>query len=299
MSSSSANHRDDSPREPVSPLVDFACRHAHVTLFSSSRQSEAHGYRLQSRVVSRHNFIFLTRGKAVWVLDDEPVTFGAGDLLIVPPGPRHYGYSTTQRVTLLSLHITARLAGGQDVLELLAPPRTQRVARGTALDQYLRGAMAEYQRGAGDETSLMLRPWAQLITLELLRDNDRRGLLQPRPLDPIVTEVMSALNERVDQPTSLDELAQWAGYSAQHLNRLFRRQLGITPLQYLARLRMQRAARLLAEGELTVQAIAARVGYSDPYYFSRLFKQHTGQSPAQYRAAAALDAGGPPGGEAG
>jgi len=90
----------------------------------------------------------------------------------------------------------------------------------------------------------------------------------------------------IAQPTTLDDLAQLAGYTPQHLNRTFRRELGVTPLQHLTKLRMEHAAALLAEGKLTVKAIASAVACEDPYYFSRQFRQHFGRSPVQYRIAA-------------
>jgi len=77
-----------------------------------------------------------------------------------------------------------------------------------------------------------------------------------------------------------------AGYTPQHLNRTFTRALGVTPLRQLTRLAEEHAASLLAEGTLTVKAVAAAVGIDDPYYFSRVFRQHFGRSPAQYRTAA-------------
>jgi AraC-like DNA-binding protein len=83
---------------------------------------------------------------------------------------------------------------------------------------------------------------------------------------------------------TLSELAKRAGFSAQHLNRVFREILGVTPLQYLARTRMERAATLLRNDDLTVGAVGKRVGFDDPYYFSRVFSQHFKKSPAQYRA---------------
>lgn len=273
-----------------SALVEFARHHAHITLRTASRQVMRHGYELKRRRVSQHNFIFITRGRVVWVIDDEPVDLRAGDLLIVPPGVPHHGYSHTQRVTLLSLHVAATLPGGQDAFELLPPPRRQRVARDSHLDRYLRSALAEFDRPESEEARLMLMSWARLVTLEMLRDNDLRGLIEPRPLEPIILAVMEQLNHRFAEPTDLPALARWAGYSPQHLNRLFRRQIGMTPLQYLTRLRMQHAAALLGDDRLTVAAIARRVGYQDPFYFSRLFKQHMGQSPAQHREAVAGEA---------
>lgn len=278
---------DNMPGKALNPLVEFARRHVHVELRATSRQVCTDGYTLEPRMVWQHNLIFVERGRAEWVIEDEPVPLRAGEFVIVPPHVWHHGFGRTKRMTLLSLHIVATLPGGGDLFELLSPARHQRVVAGSYLDRYLRAAGSEFERTSQDEARLMLVNWTRLVVLEMLTDNAQRGLLTARPADPIVTEVMAALSERFNEPMRLDELAAWAGFSPQHLNRKFRRQLGVTPLQYLTQLRMQRAAALLAEGRLTVQAIAERVGYSDPYYFSRLFKQHRGQSPAQYRAAAA------------
>jgi AraC-like DNA-binding protein len=54
-------------------------------------------------------------------------------------------------------------------------------------------------------------------------------------------------------------------------------------MQYLARWRMQRAARLLADGRQTVAAVAARVGYESEAAFSRAFKKLVGDSPSGWR----------------
>ncbi|MFW6060760.1 MAG: AraC family transcriptional regulator [Phycisphaeraceae bacterium] len=281
----------DPPDNPsvttFAPLVEFARRHVRVHLRATTRQVCTRGYTLERRMLDQHNLIFIARGRAEWVLDQQPVPLNAGEFVLVPPHVWHHGRGLTKRLTLLSLHIVAMLPGGRDLFELLTPAQHQAVEPDSYLDRYLRAAVAEFDRPSEEDARLMLSTWTRLIVLEMLTDNARRGLLTARPADPIVTEVMDELNRRFNTPIRLDDLAAWTGFSPQHLNRRFRKQLGVTPLQYLAQLRMQRAAALLADGRLTIQAVAERVGYQDPYYFSRLFKQHLGQSPAQYRDAAA------------
>src|SRR5207248_6335302 len=97
--------------------------------------------------------------------------------------------------------------------------------------------------------------------------------------------MLEDLDRRIGETVSLEALAKRAGFSPQHLNRLFQRTLGVTPLQYLSRLRMERAAAMLRDGRLNVRAIGKAVGFDDPYYFSRQFSEHHGMSPAQYREA--------------
>lgn len=72
------------------------------------------------------------------------------------------------------------------------------------------------------------------------------------------------------------------GLSPDHLRKLFMNEIGKSPLDYLATLRIQEACHLMRIGGLKVKEIAARVGFEDPYYFSRQFKKYTGQSPEHF-----------------
>ena len=65
--------------------------------------------------------------------------------------------------------------------------------------------------------------------------------------------------------------------------RCFRTQMGITPQQYLTEIRLSRAKELLAASEYPVGEVAAMVGYGNPLYFSRIFRQRVGVSPLVYR----------------
>jgi transcriptional regulator GlxA family with amidase domain len=64
---------------------------------------------------------------------------------------------------------------------------------------------------------------------------------------------------------------------------LFRRQTGFAPIDFVIRLRVQHACRLLDTTELSIGEIAERVGYPDPYYFTRCFRRVMGRAPRLYR----------------
>ena len=154
------------------------------------------------------------------------------------------------------------------------------------LDNYLRGAMHEFIRDNDAQRQTMLLSWGRLIVLELLRHDAAKKLLEYHPADPLVAAVLDELSRRSDQALKLSELSKWSGYSPQHLNRVFRRVLGVTPLQHHAKLRVDRAAQLLRDEHRTIAAVAQQLGFEDPYYFSRLFKQQMGMSPALFRQSA-------------
>ena len=76
--------------------------------------------------------------------------------------------------------------------------------------------------------------------------------------------------------------------SYKHLAEIFRKNTGMSPLQYHYDLQMREACRLLRTTTLGVSEIAARLGFGDALYFSRRFRQKTGSSPSQYRKALVL-----------
>lgn len=84
---------------------------------------------------------------------------------------------------------------------------------------------------------------------------------------------------------NLNSLSERFKYSPEHLIKLFKRYANTTPIRYLTELRINAACRLLSEGRLSVSSVGKQVGYDDIFYFSKLFKQHRGVSPAAYKAA--------------
>jgi iron complex transport system substrate-binding protein len=82
---------------------------------------------------------------------------------------------------------------------------------------------------------------------------------------------------------SVEQLARQMNYTPQYVSRKFKEQIGCSPLDYVIRLRMDLARKLLRDTEATLQEVAAYVGYPDIIYFNRMFKKQTGITPGQYR----------------
>jgi AraC-like DNA-binding protein len=76
-------------------------------------------------------------------------------------------------------------------------------------------------------------------------------------------------------------LAHTVGVNKSHLSRQFRRETGLTVIEYLHKVRVDAAKRLLAD--LKVATVAEYVGFNDAYYFSRLFARFVGCPPSEYR----------------
>ncbi len=91
------------------------------------------------------------------------------------------------------------------------------------------------------------------------------------------------IEERAADPLDLETMAQTVGLSPFHFLRLFAAVLGVTPHQYLLRSRLRQAARLLAEEERAITAVALDVGFADLSNFVRSFHRAAGLSPRRFR----------------
>ncbi|MEK3721597.1 AraC family transcriptional regulator [Paenibacillus sp. FSL H8-0034] len=105
-----------------------------------------------------------------------------------------------------------------------------------------------------------------------------------------ISEIPEAIQKTVlfielhyEQPLNLDEMAENAGLSKYHFLRQFTRFIGLTPLEYLNKLRIEKAAELLRTTEQTLDEVAGSVGFAGGNYFSKVFRHWVGMSPGKYR----------------
>ena len=94
---------------------------------------------------------------------------------------------------------------------------------------------------------------------------------------------MVYLHENYASAISRGDIAKHIGVSEDHMTYCFRQELGVTPILYLQRYRINQAKHLLKESNQSITEIAFSVGFSDSGYFSRIFRRETGTSPEKYR----------------
>lgn len=93
-----------------------------------------------------------------------------------------------------------------------------------------------------------------------------------------------ALDDAIETNFRLEEFTDTLRLSEAHLIRMFRNYFGVTPYEYLMNRKMECARRLLQYSTLSVKEIAAKLNFSDQYYFSNYFKRRNGSSPKEFRS---------------
>lgn len=98
-----------------------------------------------------------------------------------------------------------------------------------------------------------------------------------------VVQSIAYMREHLEQNITLETLGELTSYSPIHIRRLFHQDTGLTPHEYLERIRLEHAKRLLRDGNIPVSRIAAECGYSSESHFQALFKKINGCTPGTYR----------------
>ncbi len=97
--------------------------------------------------------------------------------------------------------------------------------------------------------------------------------------------VMEFIEAHIDQPMPLERLAAAAAVSPFHFHRQFKRSMGMTPHQYIVRMRTERAKALLSGSDLPLAEVAAQAGFADQSHFTSTFRRTTSMTPRGYRNA--------------
>ncbi|MFE1630701.1 helix-turn-helix domain-containing protein [Brevibacillus reuszeri] len=126
----------------------------------------------------------------------------------------------------------------------------------------------------------------QGLLYELLKQLQNDGYQHP---SEAVSTVMKYIDAHYNQQLRLNQLAELVHSSSRQLQRWFKQQKQIGPMEYVIKIRMKHAAQLLQHTAATIHEIAESIGYRNAFYFSRAFKKYYGFSPLYYRQAVVDD----------
>lgn len=103
------------------------------------------------------------------------------------------------------------------------------------------------------------------------------------PAEELTYKAMDYIDAHYSEPLTLGAIASNMHINPYHIHRVFKRILGVTPIEYLLQKRITEAKRFLEETKFSVMDIAVSVGFVNVAHFSTVFRKHTGLSPSVYR----------------
>ena len=101
--------------------------------------------------------------------------------------------------------------------------------------------------------------------------------------EDVINKVKTYISQNLDGDTSLYALSNHVHLCPEHLLRIFKKQEGVTILQYINDLKLTKARQMLSETDMQIKEIATKLGFTSAGYFSRFFKSKLGITPNEYR----------------
>jgi len=256
----------------LSPLKGGPLRQLHV---GGAGVSDLRGqYRMVRPRPTGSVVLGTLAGRAKLFTDDGMRLLKPGDLLLAPAGFNHcYELIRGRYWRIVWFNISGDIPfDAVRVLKVSFLPKLERefldLIEETAVDSFLgleaRSAKESY-------IAVFLR---RILNLE------KQG--QAVAVEKRLRELWNTVMADPSRPWTLDELADLAGYSAGHLNRICRAYYAAPAVRHLTRLKMEHAAQLLATGTLKLHTIARRCGYDNPFAFSVAFKRQFGVCPSRF-----------------
>lgn len=149
--------------------------------------------------------------------------------------------------------------------------------------------LEEYQKNTPYKEFILQGMLFRLFTTILEEHIPTQPLAQhPTPLSPQIINAIVYMEYHYKEQPSMEEVAQYAGFSSGYFSRLFHAQLGMTYSTYLSNIQQRHVQILLSTTDKSIMEIAHETGYCHGEYLSAQFKKRTGMTPSEYRKQCAL-----------
>lgn len=216
--------------------------------------------------------IYYTSGEGQMIFDDLILSYREGDIIVIPPNTPHINQSETGFT-----NIFVNLKDSN--MNFRTPVKIQDDPNHFILNAFT-AAYYHYCESTGSDNLLIA--YGHLLAAYILA-------YQKAPLrSDIVEEIRSNIVQNFsDCNYELDKFLRSLPFSYDYLRKLFKKEMGITPHQYLCEKRLDTAAENLASvynDSANIADVARQCGFNEPLYFSRMFKKRYGIAPSFYRS---------------
>ena len=229
-------------------------------------------YSVQAQSHKYWEIIYCTEGRGEFFMDsNESVRYEAGDIIAIPPNTNHANHS---EAGFANIHLTISDATlPYKSLVIITDDVQSRIFASFEEAFY-------YFNSDIDKKDLVLAALGDLIVSYIIVYHSKEGY--SGAVEDIRRNILQNFS---DVNYKLDEYLKSLPFSYDYLRKLFKKEMSITPHEYLVRTRMTAAAKLLKgrrKYEYSISEIGEMCGFSEPLYFSRVFKNRYGCSPSDY-----------------
>lgn len=237
-------------------------------------------YREREEGIEENIFIYCVEGEGHIILDKKEYRIKAPQVFCIPSNTKHKYYANAKNPwSIYWMHFKGKNTNYYpiDELEIIDINSKQAESRiATLFDILFRTLRRNYTLG----NFIYISQVAALILAEVYY---REKVDEVSKQNKHVTLIIRYMYKNIDKNLNLDDLADELELSKSYINATFKKYTEHSPIDFFINLKMQEACKLLKSSDLYISEIGQKLGYDDPYYFSRIFKKTIGVSPKEYR----------------
>ncbi|MCK5119160.1 MAG: AraC family transcriptional regulator [Candidatus Latescibacteria bacterium] len=265
-------------------------------------------FRFRERILYDHLIEYIYDGKGQYIVQNEKVPVYRGDVVLIPPGVVHSIEADHETPFVRQcVHFDFSYVGGYDSMpwwewfpeplkddkihptpvfsEELRLPSVSRLLHVPKIRPLFARLFREmYHKEAGYKLAVKA---CMLDILLLIHRNALPGELRseetPLVIPNAIADAKRFMERNLSRKLTLAAIAEVTHYHPVHFERLFKRSMGCSPIEYLLELRISKAKEFLEDSDLNISEIAAEAGFDSSQYFSLVFKKLVGFSPRHYR----------------
>ena len=260
--------------------------HVEMAIFNCGREHCAPLHSWGPAVRDHYLIHLVVGGHGFYRVGEQEYSLGPGDLFLLRPG-QLAGYMASEDDPWE--YCWVGFTGAYAAKLVQHPPLTeQTLVFHSGEPEPLRQALESIfeARGPRPENEAAMVGNLYLFLAELMHQAAEKEIRAPSAGSQYVLSAIKYIQFNYSHEITIDDIARTVGVSRSHLYRLFMSNVGQSPIDYLTAYRIGEACNLLKNSQLSIAEIAASVGFSDKFYFSRVFKKSMGMPPSRYLSAA-------------
>ncbi len=275
--------------------------HIHTLQLYAERTIHYESEKVEEHEHDFHELVIVQKGSGCHVIDNHSFNVSAGDFFVVFPGHQHY-YMNMEHLTLMNILFNPvifdffksdllRMPGFQVMFnaQIENSPSRKKCEKMNIDEETISAVMRIFNQILDEQNNLqsgsstfILTSFIQLVLLICRKSYPSDGRYSSHSYQ--ISKAINYMEKNYQNKISLEILAEVSGLSGSSFRRCFHDTIGISPINYLLKLRLEKATILLDTSDLSISEIAYKTGFSDSNYFIRQFKNFTGTTPLKYRA---------------
>lgn len=244
--------------------------------------------------------VYIKKGNAVFEISGKPANIGPNDIIIIKPNQPHkfiVKSETGCEFIVLSFKFTNQINGDfseaslEDFLNFVSSREsgdfiTLKVSQKNEIINIMNKILNErenHEIGSEFLNYLLVLELFVLISRALKMEWESSIKSKSPKLKELIEISLNYINNNYERDISVGDIAKYVFLSPSYFTRAFKEEVGVSPISYLLKIRIDRAKELLKDTACKVSDIALNVGFSNQQRFNEIFKKHTKMTPLQYR----------------